>query len=345
MSQILAVRGNNPLRALERIEWPAELAVAGEATVDVVDEIPVRATVGATGSHVTGVDSDADVIVVQNPLDRFLAESVVAAKREGRRIVVDVDVDWWTIPPHAAGHRSTTSLHSSKKWLDLAVSAADLITVPSARLLDRFAGTDVEATVLRPKIPEQLIVDPETITGTGPSQIVWYGSTADQPDDLGPVSRPVRELLRTGRARLTIIGPEAGIARAFGAPFDANSFWISGELEPMAAFELLAARAGQIGIAPFKDVVFNKARGWSWPLLYAACGLVPVMSPLPEHELLKEEHGIGVLVDQGSDWRSTLTRLSVRSDERLDLARAAATGVGALTFEAAAAEWALAWLG
>jgi glycosyltransferase involved in cell wall biosynthesis len=99
-----------------------------------------------------------------------------------------------------------------------------------------------------------------------------------------------------------------------------------------------------VGIAPLADTGFNKAKSWLKPLELAACGVVPVMSPVAEYASLHSQ-GIGVLAQwKGRNWRQQVERLLLDENLRNELAWQAEGVVRTRhTIEGRCHLWAEAW--
>lgn len=321
-----------------RLIWPAEaLAAAGH---DVVVEESIDGLHGPGGA-LLGVLADADVVVFQRPLDRKFAEMIPLLQARGHAVVVEVDDDFHGLP---VGHpaRRATSVGAdpdyNRRWLRIACERADLVTVTTPALADRYASHG-RVAVLPNLVPEHYL----TVEGRKHERpdLGWTGSVITHVGDLDVMGGVVPAVLEETGARF--------VAWGTGRTFDALG--VKGKLRPWA--DLVGSYPHQVaalsvGIVPLADNEFNRCKSWLKGLEYAALGVPFVASPLPEYRRLAEvlNGGTGgtLMAGTSSTWAHHLTALLSNPEMRAELGAANREDVRPLTYENNADRWLEAWV-
>lgn len=289
---------------------------------------------------------DADVVVLQRPLQRHRVELIDALQAQGIAVVVEIDDDFHAIHrlnPAWRGSNPLSDPDHNRDWLKRACDRADLVTVSTPALAARY-GAHGRVRVLPNCIPERyLSIEAGTYTdvhlGAKPEGVTvgWSGSVATHPRDLqetgGGVARAVAE---TG-ARFEVVGTGKGVKRALGLDVEPTATgWL-----PLEAYPEALARF-DVGIVPLLASEFNEAKSWLKGLEYAAVGVPFVASPTGEYREL-ERRGAGITVETAADWRHHVGGLASSDYWRSIAAEQGREVARTLTVEANAWRWAEAW--
>jgi len=320
-----------------RMIWPATVAAAsGELEVEFGDRIPIRRT-ARSPSRVVDARVDADVVVLQRPLDTRVVEAIPHLQRHGSAVVVEVDDDFTRL--HVK-HPMFRGLHPQQShavnWRHLlrACALADAVTVTTPALADRYAGG--KGWVLPNLVPAQLL----EVHAEGDGRTVgWGGFTATHVDDLTVTRGGVARALEETGARFAVVGSGDGVRAQLALSSDPAA---TGPL-PFAEYHQALAQI-DVGIAPLLDTKFNAAKSALKLLEYAALGIAAVASPRADYLRLHNE-GIGLLAtDRARDWRRQVRLLLTDHACREDTAaRAKAIVAERHTYERQAWRWAEAW--
>lgn len=326
-----------------RCIWPAR--ALGDAVDLVMPNEPVERQLSAqwreyadgTRELVDVVHPDADIVVLQRPLDDFLAEAVTILQAKGVRVVVEIDDDfesisrrnvaWETVQPQNNPRRN-------REWLRLACERADLVVCTTPALAATYAPHG-RVVVVPNFVPEwYLSIEREPHEGVF---VGWTGSTATHPDDLQVTGGGVAAAVRATGATFAVVGTGKGVRRALGLPHDPRcSGWVVIGAYPRAVAQI------DVGIVPLELSRFNAAKSALKMMEMAAVGVVPVVSPTPDNERMYHQ-GIGVLADSPRRWEGAIKAL-VRDDEaRQVLVAQGRERMRAFTIEHNAERWLDAW--
>lgn len=276
-----------------------------------------------------------DVMVLQRVTFGPVAEAIPLIRAKGVAVVIDIDDDLDAINPSnpawASLHPQSNTRHD---WATaaLACQRATLVTVSTPALLRRYAAHG-RGLVLPNCVPELFLrVDRQDSPVIG-----WGGSVHSHPDDLQVVGTAVQRLMDEGHM-FQVVGPGEGVQDALRLPREPLA---TGNIE-IGDWAVNIARLG-IGIAPLALTRFNNSKSWLKALEYAAVGVPPVVSPLPEYERLHREHDIGVLAAKPSQWYRELRRLATDDTWRAEVSERSRAGAAQWTVEQHAWKWAEAW--
>lgn len=315
-------------------------------------------------------EPDTDVVVLQRPLLRWKGGLIDALQRAGVAVVVEIDDDFGAVHPRNAAwpdaHREwmrdaearrrglleggpveTLSrsgrvwrrfagvlADESDLWLRRACKAADLVTVTTPALAERYAPHG-RVAVLPNLVPERYLS-----VGAAPRDGVtvgWGGTVATHPDDLevtgGGVGRAVAE---TG-ARFEVVGDGEGVqsALALESPPEVAG-WVDLDDWPSALARF------DVGVVPLAESRFNAGKSALKMLEMAAVGVPAVVSPTPDNVRLARM-GVGLLAADAAHWRQWVRLLVEREGAREDLAGRGREVAAGSTYEAHAGRWWDAW--
>lgn len=281
------------------------------------------------------VRPDADVIVLQRPLRRWIADAIPLLQDKGVRVVVEVDDDFARIHPNNvsfSGCHPRTSPDRNWAHLKRACDAADLVTVTTPALAKRY-GAHGRVAVLPNLVPAwYLTVERDRHDGV---YVGWSGSIDTHPDDLQVTGGGVAVAVRDTGARFAVVGTGKGVQRGLGldAPPVATG-WRPLEEYPVGVAQL------DVGIVPLADTDFNHAKSNLKMSEMSALGVPPVGSPTPDNVRL----GCGLLARRPRDWAKHLRLLVRNSDYRAEVAAHGRTVMAGRTIEGNCGRWLDAWL-
>lgn len=291
---------------------------------------------------VVGVERlDADVVVMQRPLNKHLGDLIPHIQKQGIAVVVDIDDDFSCL--HHA-HPTFNAVHPKRNrqsnWHHLkhACALADVVTTSTEALANRY-GVRGNAIVLPNCVPEAYLEVEPNLPKMQPT-IGWAGFTHSHPGDLNATRGGVAQAVDELNGRFLVIGDGKGVADALGFPggLTRDTFDITGPV-PFLEYPEAVAQL-DVGIVPLAKSAFNDAKSWLKGLEYAALGVPFVATPTIEYERLAGE-GIGFLAERPRDWRRYVTYVYAHREE---LGRNLRHDVGQRwTYELNGWRWAEAW--
>jgi hypothetical protein len=283
---------------------------------------------------------DADVVVLQRPCKRELADAVPHLQDRGVAVVVDIDDDLQTI---AADNPAFTDfhprLHPDRNWTHLAraCAAADLVTVSTPALAERY-GRHGRVAILPNYVPRAYCEIPRPVAAQASPLCGWTGTPRTHGGDLAQVGTSLGRALTDTGARFLAIG-SAETLLALGIPPGAGA-WVDWRPIRDGYPELVASL--DVGIAPLAPTRFNQAKSWLKPLELAALGVACVVSPSDEY-LRLHVHGVGEVARKPKDWSRLLRLLLSDRGYREELSGRGRDAARRLTYEIHAIRWWQAW--
>lgn len=336
-----------------RLIWPANaLAATGHDVVigDADEHLQAEVAGGwrRSDGHLAGgelrrvmVPSDADVVVLQRPMARYLADAVPMLRAQGVAVVVEMDDDLSSIHGRHPMRRQFDPRFSREyNWdhAERACAAATLVTATTQPLLDRYARHT--AGVLIPNYAPDVLL---TIPHEDSAQIGWGGSVASHPDDPRVIGDALYRLFTTSSQHLRIVGPgpEDLVGQEFGVA--GRQVRCTGAVDIGGYAPTVAAEIG-IGVAPLQRNVFNAGKSWLKVLEYSALGVPWVASGLDEYRSFYAQSGGGLIAESPKQWYQHLRRLSRSRALRLELGAAGRQAVAErFTISGNAHRWWSAW--
>lgn len=307
-----------------RLIWPAQALAAQGADVTIHNDLDLVWT-DTSFTRVKHVRDEADVFVFQRPLHGALLQVIDMLKRRGARIVVDMDDDFSNLHPQNPAFALSDPKRSPKanwRFLDEACRIADRVVVTTPALAKY--GDDV--VIVPNMVPERYLTlgrEDRDVPVVG-----WAGNVRTHPGDLEQIGRFDGDLL--------CIGDGIGVEQAVpGVRVSSTGFVSIGEY-PTYLTRL------DVGLVPLSDSLFNRAKSALKMMEYAACGVVPIVSPTPDN-LRMHGHGLGVVAHSPKGWRRHIRRLSENDYERREMSKAGRDVMSAFTIERHAQDWWDAW--
>lgn len=282
------------------------------------------------------LDPKCDVVVLQRPLQRLLADAIPKLKRWGVKVVVEVDDDFQSIHPQNVAYSPThpaTSPDRNRDHLMRACQMADRVTVTTPDLLQRYGFG--KGVVIPNYVPQWYT----TIAKVkhDPVRIGWSGNIDTHPWDLQEMGSTLPLALRRGY-QLFVVGSGKGVARRAG--LGKAEFMTCGWV-PIDEYPVMMAEI-DIGVVPLQLQAFNHAKSWLKGLEFAAVGVPFVASPTRPYVELMQRYGIGTVAERPKDWLRMIQRMAPDREELGEQCRNLVIDKG-LTIESRWSLWADAW--
>lgn len=310
---------------------------------------------------------DSDVVVFQRPLARRKYDMIRCLQEAGVAVVVELDDDFgnvhprnaawadahpeWMTPAEAAERGVTTSERltrgdhrwvrtpgvvswSSNVWLRKACQVADLVTVTTPALAERYAPHGRVAVL--PNLVPARYLDVTAAPHDG-TVVGWGGSVNTHPDDLESAGGGIAQAVDDTGARFHVVGTGIGARNALGLTCEPTATgWVDLDGWPAALADL------DVGVVPLAATRFNEAKSALKMLEYAATGVACVAAPTPDNVRLARL-GVGMLAADPAHWRQWVALLASNDDARAYVAGRGREVAAAETYEAHADRWWDAW--
>lgn len=289
-----------------RMREPARVAkdLGIDVTVDM--GIDVEATTNKlTGmSDVTEVKIEADLLVIQRPLDNSMTSLLAQAKKQGIATIVELDDDFDTVHTQNNAHANMTTFeHSGAQWVRAACEVADHIIISTPALEKYGIG---KSTVLRNCVPESIFdFTPVYDLDREPLTVGWTGTTQVHPTDLQVTQGAVGSVIKDNGLNFAVVGDGLDVKRFLGLSQE-TPFTATGWVELGKYYETLRDSM-DIGIVPLEMSPFNHAKSALKGMEMAALGIPFVASPTREYERF-EVYGVGKLASGPTGWSKTIQR-------------------------------------
>lgn len=324
-----------------RMYYPAEVTRKLGVEVDVQHSVEVEASkhpvTGFTTVH--EIKYDADVVIIQRPLDHVFTSFLKQAKRQGIATIVELDDDFESV------HRKNMAYPamfgnplSSARWVREACKVADLVTV-STETLGHYASHG-RYSVLRNCIPDSAFEGEKKTMNTANPVVGWTGTVQTHPYDLQETKGSVGKLLDGSGLRFHTVG-DGGDVQRFLELSSTTPFTVSGWVDVDAYYD--AMKEIDLGIVPLEISAFNQAKSALKGMEMAALGIPFVATPTREYKRL-EAYGVGKLANTPGDWSKHLKRWIDRPNEmERDAKRYQEIVHEQFRYETNAHQWVSAW--
>lgn len=322
-----------------RMRAPAEEAQLLGVDVTVADGFDARAIQHPDGTvEIEEVQTDADLIVFQRPLDNAMTSAIKQAKRQGIATIVEIDDDFSTVHKYNVAHAAMFGqTHTGAHWVEEACKVADHITVSTPQLT-KYARHG-RYSILRNCVPQSIFE--YTVQKSGETKVGWSGSVQTHPDDLQQTKGAVGEVLAKNNLPMYVVGDGKYVATNLKLSKD-TPVYATGWL-PLEGYYEGVSTFIDIGIVPLELSPFNQAKSTLKGLEYAALGIPFVATPTREYERL-EAYGIGKTAKSPGEWRKHLQRMIDRPEETQRIAKEARDRIEAEhTYRVNAPQWIEAW--
>jgi hypothetical protein len=259
-----------------------------------------------------GVPGGVKVVSFQRPARQLVSDVIVWLRHYRPDVAIMVDVDD-QIP------------QLDDEWpLKRSVALADVVTVSTDALAQRYGYAKDRTFVIRNAVPSEFLQNPSSALSRKRSRsdsvsdrtVGWSGSALSQAKDLaetrGTLASVVGVERRDGR-RVTFrsIGPRAGLSEALSLP--EGCIEVPGMALPTGLYRVALGEI-DIAIVPQAD----QASGGTQALEFAAAGCVVVASDTPEHRVLKDGGLPLTLVgSRKKDWLGVLRSMVAMDDRKL----------------------------
>lgn len=246
-----------------------------------------------------------DTLVFSRPhISPTAARDIDHARHRGKRVIVDLDDDFYALPPDHPGYHSVGPGNAARlQLLEQALAQADLLVVATPALAERYRPLTRRVAVIpngwtRSNPLWEQAAEPHATLNIG-----WAGTPTHGADVALLVRDVVAFVRQTPQAQL-IIGGDSGVWQMFADLPEARRTFV-----PMVPFDVypnLLARFDVL-LAPLCDNAFNRAKS-DIKLLEAGIRRIPwVASP----RLAYSGWAVGGLfADRPGEWHAALTRLA-----------------------------------
>ena len=330
-----------------RLIWPADAvrALRPDWEITVYDPRAVKIERTVAGIRVHGLPwSEIDLLVTQRVGLPAVAELCAFVQERGVSVAMDVDDAMWALDPDNTAYRSWNAPRTARSplhWsiIDQAAEAADLVTVTTPALAERYGGHG-RVEVLPNRIPRMAL----TVAPPMPRPLVpiagWSGLLATHPHDPKAVGDAVKVVTAAGLVRPAVMGDSYRTGKMWGTRV------IDLPVQPLGMPYYRQLAQLDIGMVPLdlsgSSAVFNRAKSSLKALEMAAVGAAVVASPSPANLEFSQEVPIRI-ADDPTLWLWHLEELAdpqVRA-EQVEKQRAAVEAGWVL--QDRAEDWAAAW--
>lgn len=320
-----------------RLIWPAQALTNQGGDVEISAGLPAIWRDDNTGqAELVGIGPvDADVVVLQRPLQHHLADAIPLLQDQGVAVVVEVDDDFSCIPPAnpAYGHAHPHT-NPDRNWNHLARACqlADLVTVTTPALARRY-GHHGRVRVVPNCVPARYL----DITAPPFEQTVgWSGSVDTHPGDLEVTRGAVGRAAAACGLTVRVVGTGRGVPEALDVTGVEASGWL-----PIRQYPEQLAHLG-IGIVPLAATAFNQAKSSLKMCELAAVGVPCVVSPSADNRRVNGE-GIGLIAERPREWERAIRTLASSESMRSEMAGVGRDVMRRHTIEGNADRWMEAW--
>ena len=257
------------------------------------------------------------VFIFSRPhLSPILMKFMHLCKQAGKRVVMDLDDDFHHVPQDHPGYSSVGPGNpASLRLLEEAISAADILTVATPVLADRYGALAKRVVVIPNGWNRKNPLWEKPAPTRSTVNIGWAGTITHR-QDVALIKREVVHLMRDMPNTLLAIGGDYAVFEAFRAIPESRRLFL-----PMSPFEDYPYMLAHFDIllAPLRLNTFNESKS-DIKLLEAGIRRIPwIASSTPAYQ--EWEIG-GILAKKEGDWYAALKKLVTHADLRQELGQA-----------------------
>lgn len=316
-----------------RPKWEVEIYRPGSVQVSVDPDGKLR--------HVRGLDPEGlDLLIMQRVGSLGPLLFTDWARERGIATLVDADDAMWCIDPDNFSYKAWNSKQNHWSRMDAAADRADLMTVTTKGLADRY-GKHGRCEIIPNTIPAEVLEWENMRHGWDNSTVAvgWAGTTGTHPHDLQVVGDAVQRALAVTGAVARVVSDAKGAARAWGLSHIEEI-----PPQPFGLPYFTALSSVDIGLVPLTPGKFNHCKSSLKALEYSAMGVPVIASPTPANQELQKSGVPILLASTPEDWYGHLLHLiSSTADRELLGAQAREVVREKWTTEDHAERWAAAW--
>lgn len=340
--KVLALAADDGGCGFYRMREPARVAADMGVDITVSSDIAAHAFVDkeTNMTTVTEIYTDADLIIIQRPLDNSMSAVLEQAKKQGIATIVELDDDFEMVHTGNYAHQFIEGKeHSGPQWIRKACEIADHISISTPALEKYGIG---KSTVLRNCVPESIFdLTPAYEVTNGLLRVGWTGTTQVHPNDLQVTRGALKDFLKDNHLRFNVVGDGLYVQDFLQLDKD-TPFGFTG-WKPLEEYYKTVRDTMDIGIVPLEMSPFNQAKSALKGLEMAALGIPFVASPTKEYERF-ELYGVGKTASGPTEWRKHLQKWIDKPQTRESDARKYREIVyNENTIERNASEWVETW--
>lgn len=280
-----------------------------------------------------------DLIVMQRIGTPASVKFIHWALNHGIAVSIDADDALWTIDKANAAWKAWNGRPNHWQHMDEAAGIADLTTVTTKHLADRY-GKHGRTEVVPNYVPEE-VFSLSSVRHEFPDTVAlgWTGFTATHPGDLKVVDDAVRRAVDDTGCVVRIVGDGGGAARDLDLMDRVESLGP----QPLGPRYFLGLTSFDIGLVPLAESGFNRGKSSLKALEFSAMGLPVICSPTPANKLLGRDVPL-LFASTPDEWYEHIVRLVLDPAERHDRGKQGREAVQqGWTIEGNAEQWARAW--
>ncbi len=343
--RVVVVPGDAWACGYYRLIWPANcLQMQGWDEVIILPPNDKHGFLVKTETDENGIERlveltapECDLIILQRPGHYLQPQLIVALRKAGIAVIVDMDDDMSKIASnHVAYHIYNPKSATKFSWKTAmeACKVATMVTTSTAQLMKVYAPHG-RGMVLDNYVPEAYLDFDEERPEPG---FGWAGTVSSHPDDLWVLGNSVNRLMAEGH-KFTVVGDGKKITETLRLR---HPYEVTGPVA-LEDWARTVQRSLHIGMVPLASTAFNASKSRLKGIEYMAGGVPWVASPRQEYRRLNRESGCGLLADTPKQWYEQLKRLltdEVLYKEQVEMGR---EYMKDQTLQAQAWRWAEAW--
>lgn len=295
-----------------RLKWPSDVIQELKPDWEIETYLPgsLRLSTDRRGrlNAVKGIDSPGhvDLYVLQRVGSPRVLEFIHWAQANGSAVVVDSDDAMWCIDPKNPAAKSWSKNDSHWRIMDKAADVADLVTVTTPLLANRYGGHG-RVEILPNAIPKSVMdleIDRTRLPGT--VSFGWAGFTITHPGDLVASSQAARYGVHELGLKPLVVADAKGAARDWGLD---SSLVEEIPAQSLGLDYFRALSHIDIGFVPLKESTFNRGKSYLKALEFASVGVPSIVSDTPAHRELAKTVPLRI-ARNAEEWISHLRYLA-----------------------------------
>jgi glycosyltransferase involved in cell wall biosynthesis len=266
---------------------------------------------------------DADVYVVQQPLDAATLGAIRVLKGLGKTVFGETDDDFRHLPSYHPAREATDPVRHperNRRIQEECFALCDGLTVSTPALAESYA--DLSPVVLPNLLhwPMWSDVTPVYEREFRRVRVGWMGGLEWREDDLKVLRGVIGPWLERNPHVEFVAAGDQRVHDFLGVPYGQRVTSARVAFRNMDLAYITAVM--DVGLVPLARNRFNEGKSYLKGLEYGACGIPCVATPTQQYEEWVDEGSNGFLASRPSHWLRALDELVADTDLRREMGRA-----------------------
>lgn len=285
---------------------------------------------------------DADLYVLQQPLDKLYLQLIRFLRKEGKTVVCETDDAFIGVPPYNPSFEGSNPARfpdRNRDWLHRCFRECDGISVSTPYLAELYGGHNEFVEVIGNRLDWEMWFDApqQSEVCRRRLRVGWMGDSRWRMGDLRVLQGVLGPWLERHPSVDFVAAGDPGVHEILGVPRGQRVSVQGVDFHHLELADITAVM--DVGLVPLAANKFNESKSYLKGLEYGACGVPCVASPTQQYQEWVEEGCNGFLAAKPKDWVRALDQLFGDDELRRSMGRSARVKAASLTIQEGVGLW------